>query len=110
MRVKASLLALGLVLGACGMQVSAASTENEIVSVESIQPRAEQCGNCGQFMLRATTSFGSWRDTTQTVQCSKYNNRRDFVQEREVYTTYECRACGYRQTATGMQTRINCTH
>ena len=42
MRVKASLLALGLVLGACGMQVSAASTENEIVSVESIQPRAEQ--------------------------------------------------------------------
>ena len=28
MRVKASLLALGLVLGACGMQVSAASTDN----------------------------------------------------------------------------------
>lgn len=110
MRLKSSLLAICLVVGMCGAQASAMTVNTNAVGVESVQPRAAQCGNCGAYKLLATTSFGAWVDTGATVQCSKYATKKDSVQSRTVYTTYDCRSCGYHQVATGTQTRTNCTH
>ena len=51
MRLKSSLLAICLVVGLCGAQASAMTVNTNAVGVESVQPRAAQCGNCGAYML-----------------------------------------------------------
>lgn len=110
MRLKSSVLAFCLAVGLCGAQASAMTVNTNAIGVESVQPRAAQCGKCGAYMLTASTSFGAWVDTGATAQCSKYATKRDVVQSRVVYTTYDCRSCGYHQVATGSQTRIYCSH
>lgn len=71
--------------------------------------RTQECGNCGDVSLNTSVNYGSWKDI-RSVQCKKYGNKRDMVQEREQYTTYKCGNCGYNKTVVSTQERVWCTH
>lgn len=94
-----------------------AATQGQPVANESasvvyeIQPRVAECGNCGKNFLNVSNdSYGSWADTGSVQRCSKYANRYDMVQTRQVYTTYKCYHCGYIRTVASSESRVHCNH
>lgn len=78
---------------------------------KEVQPRSEECGNCGKNTLYVSDiSYGSWSDTGRTTPCSKYGNRYDMIQVRDMYVTYKCANCKYMQTTKTFQNRVYCNH
>lgn len=78
----------------------------------NITPRRyEICGNCerGQLISRGVVDNGSWNDySTQT--CSKYQNKLDIIQRRQITTRYGCTYCDYVFNVRTYETRVVCTH
>lgn len=77
-----------LAVGPCS--VVSVTAERE----QSIQPRAQQCGNCGKMTLNNYTTYGEWVLIGQQ-RCNKVWNLSDNIYERKVTKGYRCFQCGY---------------
>lgn len=112
-RIVAAIMCMCLCVGLSSNVMAASLELNATDALEvledGIQPRAAECGNCGTYFLNTSVSYGSWEDIG-TQQCSKYGNRLDIIQTRQVYTTYKCSHCGYTQMVTSSETRVYCNH